>query len=138
MGYRQMKKHDLWEIYLRWQARQSISHIASEERPDRKTVWQYVGKILKLGLAPDAPVMDKQDFYRLIEGQLPAHADRPAPGSEQLAPHRDEIRDLINRGAEPLKPKTAFLVVSRKYALTTSYRAGRRCTYVLLYGVSNF
>jgi hypothetical protein len=126
MGYRRMKKRDLWEIYRRWQDGQGISHIATGERRDRKTVRQYVGKILELGLAADAPVMDEQDFYRLVEGQLPARTDRPAPGSEQLVPHRDEIRDLINHDKEPLKPKTAFLVVSRKYSLTVSYATFKR------------
>ncbi len=38
MGYRRMKKRDLWEIYRRWQAGQSLSHIAANERRDRKTV----------------------------------------------------------------------------------------------------
>jgi hypothetical protein len=38
MGYRRMKKNDLWEIYRRWQAGQSFSHIAVNERRDRKTV----------------------------------------------------------------------------------------------------
>ena len=126
MGYRRMKKRDLWEIYRRWQARQSISHIAVGEQRDRKTIRQYSERFFELGLKPDAPVVDEQDFYRLVEGLLPAHTDRPAPGSEQLFGHRDEIRDLINREKEPLKPKTAFLVVSRKYALRVSYATFKR------------
>ena len=42
MGYRRMKKRDLWEIYRRWQAGQAISHIAAGEQRDRKTIRQYV------------------------------------------------------------------------------------------------
>jgi hypothetical protein len=38
MGYRRMKKRDLWEIYRRLQAGQSLSHIVVNARRDRKTV----------------------------------------------------------------------------------------------------
>ena len=126
MGYRRMQKRDLWEIYRRWQTGQAISHIAAGERRDRKTIRQYVEGFAELGLTPDAPAVDEQDFYRLVEGLLPAYGDRPAPGSEQLVPYRDELRDLINHDKEPLKPKTAFLVVSRKYSLTVSYATFKR------------
>jgi hypothetical protein len=40
MSYRAMNKRDLWEIYRRWQSRQSLSQIASGEGRDRKTVRQ--------------------------------------------------------------------------------------------------
>jgi len=126
MGYRRMNKRDLWEIYRRWQAGQAISHIAVGERRDRKTIRQYVEGFLELGLKPEGPDMDQQDFYRLVEGILPAKTERPAPGSEQLVLYRDELRALINHEKEPLKPKTAFLVVSRKYELTASYATFKR------------
>lgn len=126
MGYRRMKKRDLWEIYRRWQAGQGISHIAAGERRDRKTVRQYVEGFVELGLKPEPLAVDEQEFYRLCEGLLPARAERPAPGSEQLMPYRDELRALINHEKEPLKPKTAFLVISRKYALTASYATFKR------------
>jgi hypothetical protein len=32
MSYRKMCKRDLWEIYRRWQAGQSLSRIAANER----------------------------------------------------------------------------------------------------------
>jgi hypothetical protein len=126
MGYRRMQKRDLWEIYRRWQAGQAISHIATGERRDRKTIRQYAKGFAELGLTPKASLMDEQGFYRLVEGLLPAHGDRPAPGSEQLVPYRDELRDLINNEKEALKPKTAFLVVSRKHSLSVSYATFKR------------
>jgi hypothetical protein len=52
MGYRRMKKRDLWEIYRRWQAGQSLSHIAVNERRDRKTVRYYLERFGNLDLAP--------------------------------------------------------------------------------------
>jgi len=126
MGYRRMKKRDLWEIYRRWQDGQAISHIAAGEQRDRKTIRQYVEGFVELGLKPDAPAMSEQDFYHLVEGMLPARNERPAPGSDQLIPYREELREMINHDKEPLKPKTAFLVVSRKYELTVSYATFKR------------
>jgi hypothetical protein len=42
MGYRAIHKRDLWEIYRRWQSRQTLSQIASYEGRDRKTVREYL------------------------------------------------------------------------------------------------
>ena len=110
MGYRRMKKRDLWEIYRRWQAGQSLSHIAVNERRDRKTVRYYLQGFENLGLAPSGTSMDDQHFYQIVQNLLPTRNERPAPGSEQLLPHVDELRELINRSKEALKPKTALIV----------------------------
>ena len=57
MSYRKMCKRDLWEIYRRWQAGQSLSRIAANERRDRKSVRQYLEGFEKLGLvAGQAPL----------------------------------------------------------------------------------
>ena len=111
MSYRKMRKKDLWEIYRRWQAGQSVSRIAANERRDRKTVRQYLEGFEKLGLAAGQVRVDSQRFYRMVESLLPAHTERPSPGAEQLLRHEEELRELINRKKEPLKPKTAFEVV---------------------------
>ena len=126
MGYRRMKKRDLWEIYRRWQAGQSLSHIAANERRDRKTVRYYLQGFGNLGLAPSGTSMDDQQFYQVVQNLLPTRNERPAPGSEQLLPHVDELRELINRSKEALKPKTAFLVVRTKYELSVSYATFKR------------
>ena len=126
MGYRRMKKRDLWEIYRRWQAGQSLSHIAANERRDRKTVRYYVEGFEGLGLAPFGAGVDEQGFYQIVVKLLPKRNERPAPGSEQLLPHVEELRDLINRAQEALKPKTAFLVVCKKYELSVSYATFKR------------
>ena len=126
MGYRKMKKRDLWEIYRRWQAGQAISHIATSERRDRKTVRHYVGGFEELGLEPSGAFMDDQRFYQVVENLLPTRNERAAPGSDQLLAHVDELRELINRAREALKPKTAFLVVRTKYELSVSYATFKR------------
>jgi len=134
MGYRRMKKRDLWEIYRRWQAGQALSHIAVSERRDRKTIRQYVEGFAGLGLAPSGAPVDEQGFYRAVENLLPARSERPTPGSEQLLPHVEELRELINRAKEALKPKTAFLVVRTKYELSVSYATFKR--FARLQGLS--
>ena len=126
MGYRKMRKRDLWEIYRRWQAGQAVSHIAVNERRDRKTVRHYVEGFQELGLESSGAVVDEQRFYQVIESLLPARTERPSPGSEQLLAHGEELRELINRKKEPLKPKTAFLVVRTKYELAVSYATFKR------------
>jgi len=126
MGYRRMKKRDLWDIYRRWQAGQSVSHITTGERCDRKTVQHYVEGFEELGLEPSGAAIDEQHFYQAVENLLLTRTKRPMPGSEQLLPYSDELRDLINRAKEPLKPKTAFLVVRTKYQLAVSYATFKR------------
>jgi len=126
MSYRKMRKRDLWEIYRRWQAGQSVSRIAANERRDRKTVRLYLEGFGELGLAAGEVPVDPQRFYGMVESLLPAHTERPSPGSEQLLPHKEELRELINRKKEPLKPKTAFTVVKTKYKLTVSYETFKR------------
>jgi len=126
MSYRKMRKQDLWEIYRRWQAGQTLSRIAANERRDRKTVRQYLEGFEKLGLTAGQATVGRQRFYGIVESLLPAHTHRPSPGCEQLLRHKDELRDLINRKKEPLKPKTAFKVVRTKYKLEVSYETFKR------------
>jgi hypothetical protein len=126
MSYRKMRKQDLWEIYRRWQAGQSLSRIAANERRDRKTVRQYLEGFQKLGLVAGEVPAERQRFYGIVERLLPARTERPSPGCEQLLRHKEELRDLINREKEPLKPKTAFKVVKTKYKPKVSYETFKR------------
>jgi transposase len=126
MSYRKMRKRDLWEIYRRWQAGQSVSRIAANERRDRKTVRLYLGGLEELGLAAGQVPVDPQRFYEMVESLLPVRTQRPSPGSEQLRRHTEELRELINRTKEPLKPKSAFEVVKTKHTLAVSYETFKR------------
>ena len=126
MSYRRMKKRDLWKIYRRWQEGQSVSHIATNERRDRKTIRNYLQAFGRLGLAPSATSMKEQQFYVEVQKLLPARKEPSAPRNHQLLPHVDELRKLINRANEPLKPKTAFLMVRTKYELSVSYATFKR------------
>lgn len=126
MGYHAMGKRDLWEIYRRWQVGQSLSEIARTERRDRKTVREYLKEFAAVGLEQDSPVVLQQRFYELLDGTVPAKVQRFSAAREQLGGHEGELRELINREKEPLKPKTAFLVVKGKYELEASYETFKR------------
>ena len=126
MSYRAMNKRDLWEIYRRWQSRQTLSQIASNEGRDRKTVRQYLKRFAAVGLKQSGAAVEQQRFYELVGATLPARAVRRGPTWERLCHHADELRELINRGKEPLKPKTAFLVINSKYELGVSYETFKR------------
>jgi transposase len=121
-----MNKRDLWEIYRRWQSRQTLSQIACYEGRDRKTVRQYLRRFAAVGLNQSGAAVEQQRFYELVGATLPARVLRRGPTWEQLCQHADELRELINRGTEPLKPKTAFLVINSKYELGASYETFKR------------
>ena len=126
MGYRAMHKRDLWEIYRRWQSRQTLSQIASYEGRDRKTVREYLKRFAAAGLKPTGTSVERQQFYEMVEATLQARAVNHGPTWGKLSEHTDELRELINRGKEPLKPKTAFLVINSKYELGASYETFKR------------
>ena len=126
MGYRRMRKRDLWEIYRRRQAGQSVSRIAANEGRDRKTVRVYLEGLATLGLERSEAAVEQQRFFQMVEGLLPGQTERPAPGVEQLTPYVQELRALINDKREPLKPKTAFLVVRARHDLAVSYETFKR------------
>lgn len=121
-----MTKRDLWEIHRRWQNRQTLSRIAIGEGRDRKTVREYLRRFIAVGLAPGGPAVEQQYFYELVQVTLPTRAVRRGPSWGRLDEHAEELRELIHRGKEPLKPKTAFLVIKSKYELETSYETFKR------------
>jgi len=100
----------------------------SERARDRKTVRQYLEGFERLGLVAGQAPVERQRFYGIVESLLPARTQRPSPGGEQLLRYKEELRELINRNREPLKPKTAFTVVKSKYKLKVSYETFKRVT----------
>ena len=128
MGYRRMTRRDLWEIYRRWRAGQSVSRIVVSEQRDRKTVRAYVLEFSKLGLDAESAPLERQRFYELVQQLLQGMNRRAAPATDELLEHRDELSQLINRKKDPLKPKTAFEVLKIKHELLGSYETFKRVT----------
>jgi transposase len=121
-----MRKRELWEIYRRWQAGQSLSQIAIGEGCDRKTVREYLKRFAAAGLDLAGTTVEQQQFYQMVGATLRARAVNHGPSWGKLSEHTDELRELINRSKEPLKPKTAFLVINSKYELGASYETFKR------------
>ena len=118
MGYRRMTLQDLKTIYRRWHDGQSISKIEAAEGITRKTVRKYI-QIFQTGNW-DNPT-DSQ-FADLLTP--PSRSNRT---TNELEPLIEEIRTYINGNktlsAQPMKPKTAFLVIQEKYGLSISYES---------------
>lgn len=121
MGYRRMNIHDLHSIYRRWKRNQSIQEISHAEGFDRKTIRVYMRKFESIPelYAPDIAA-DEVDT-KLFE-LLPANK-RSSPVRDGFQDHLQEIIDLLTDKEEPVKPKTAFKIIKRKYGLSGSYES---------------
>jgi transposase len=126
MGYRAMARRALWEIYRRWVDGQSVSGIAREEGWDRKTVRLYLKGLAAAGLERRGPAVAQQRFSEIVGAAMPKQPARRSPVRDHLGEHLEELRALIQRDQEPLKPKSAFLVVNEKYELQVSYETFKR------------
>jgi transposase len=122
MGYKRMEKEDLYEIHRRWRAQHSISRIAGALGLDRKTVRQYIQRFLEVGLEQDGPEAAKKVLYELLAQILPS-TERSKPAWQELSRFEQEIRELVQDKKEPVKPKTAYLILRRKHSLKASYES---------------
>jgi len=119
MGYKRMEREDLYEIHRRWRAQHSISRIAGALGLDRKTVRQYIQRFLDVGLQQDGPEAAKEALYELFAQILPT-TERRKPAWQELSKFEQEIRELVQDDKEPVKPKTAYLIVEALAALAKS------------------
>jgi transposase len=121
-----MDNRGLWDIYRRWCAGQTISGIAENEGRDRKTVREYIAGLESVGLSCEGALIEQQQFFQKVKKLLPGKNDRGAPVRGELLLYKDELREMINRKEDPLKPKSAFLVVKQKHKLDASYETFKR------------
>lgn len=121
MGYRRMNIHDLQALYRRWQSGQSIQSISQAEGYDRKTIRTYVQKFTE---DPElcSGKLGTDELSRRLFALLPVNK-RSSPVQDELQNHLQEIIDLLTDKDEPVKPKTAFKIIKRKYRLSGSYES---------------
>jgi transposase len=117
-----MEKEDLLGIHRRWYAEHSISSIAAGLGMDRKTVRQYIEKFLAAGLQQGGPEANKEALCTVFEQILPC-TERAKPVWKELEGHEDEIRQLVHDEKEPVKPKSAYLILKHKYRINASYES---------------
>jgi len=120
MGYRYVTIDNLKSIFRRWHAGQSLSEIKRTESFDRNTIRNYIGLFEAAGYSPGCELPENQALIVSLQTMLPLR-QRNRSVRQVLDSHRDEISNLISRKEEPVKPKTAFLVVKEKYGLEVSY-----------------
>lgn len=120
MGYRRMKIEDLKSIFRRWHKSQSITLISRAENRDRKTVRQYVMEFKKAGYKPGCKIPQPAELTAFLKSLLPK-TNRKNTVSDILKMHLEEIKALINDPKEPVKTKTAWLILKQKYQIPGSY-----------------
>ena len=120
MGYRKMTPEDLYEIFRRWHAGQTIARIAKTESCTPKTIRKYINQLLKVGYTRNGECPDRVVFSVMVEKILPAN-ERMKSATAQLAVHGEELQKLIHDPKEPVKPKTAFEIIQQKYRIRCSY-----------------
>jgi hypothetical protein len=89
---------------------------------DRKTIRQYLEKFTGEGLDQSGEIPDKEALGELFDRILPT-TERVKPAQVELNPYTEEIKNLIQDKQEPVKPKTAYEILRRKYALRVSYES---------------
>ena len=132
MGYRRMDKHVLSSIFRRWMSGQSINNIHHMEGFDRKTIRDYIRVFEAKGYRPGQQIADTDVLDGVLEGLLPKN-NRGRNKRDLLTPYREELIRLVNPAPraegteqpsdrpEPVKPKTAYLILVEKYSLKVSY-----------------
>ena len=123
MGYRRMTITDLKDIYRRLRKQQSIRLISNATGFDRKTVRVYRDAMMARGFltgtSPESDDVLAQSLFSLLPSN---EKDSPIQGrfSKNI---RTKSSTSITRREDPLKPKTAFLVIKQKYELFGSYES---------------
>lgn len=140
MGYRRMNINDLKDIYRRLEGSQSIRLISDATGFDRKTIRLYRDAMTACGILTGQIPESDEALSHVLFSLLPAN-ERSSPIQDDFKNHQDEIIELITRTENPLKPKTAFLVIKQKYKLAGSYESFKvftRKTNLLIPGTCTF
>ncbi len=123
MGYRFMNEQDYYDIYRRWKEGQSISEISEQESRDRKTVRQAIRNILGKGIKKSDGLINREEFF--LKYSFVGSSKSPNL-TNVLEAYKEELSGLIKNPTEPMKPKTAFEVVSTRHNLKVSYTSFKR------------
>lgn len=122
MGYRRMNINDLRDIYRRLRCEQSIRLISDATGFDRKTIRTYRDQMAAADLLGDSSPESEDELATTLFEMLPSN-DRSSPVQDNFMKHKDEIVRLVNRKEDPLKPKSAFIVMKGKYDIPGSYES---------------
>ncbi len=125
MGYKPMKVQDVYDIFRRYHAGETISDIEHVEKRDRKTIRFYIKKLESLGFTKDKPFPEKENFCKTITTILPKII-RPKKLYNELEQLQEEILELIHDEKEPILPKTTYKILKKQKKLNCSYPTFKR------------
>jgi transposase len=129
MAFKEVFVVTIWEILRRWADDQPVTTIATAVDRDRKTVRAYIALARSLGLGrADIVPERKEELLPRLDEAARRRVHAKATSQILLEPYVDEILQLINAPQDPLRPKTAFEVIARRYDLTgkVSYSSFKR------------
>jgi hypothetical protein len=129
MSFKWIGEMDIYEIIRRWHNGQTISHIAQTLGYDRKTVRKYIRQLTKNELSPEKQLPPKEAVIKHIQTVCALEIKRRSRTAQQrLEPFLDEIKELVNKKTDVLKPKSVFEVICEKYHLDgqVSYSSFKR------------
>lgn len=119
MGYNKITTMDISEIKRRKEKGENISSIAKSLDYDRKTIRKYL-KVIE-----EHPGSEPDVLITLLNSEP---IGRPKDKQSLFEPFKEEIKFLITKGNDRLKPKSAFEVICLKHDLTgkVSYSSFKR------------
>ena len=117
---------DVTEIIRRWQSGQSIRAIKRGTGYDRETIGKYINIAVSRGVKKDS-LLTSAELKEIISTELP-EAIHKAEKTDILEKHEEEFKQLVTDKNNPLKPKSAFEVLSERYEFSTyvSYTTFKR------------
>jgi len=129
MAFKEVPIVTIWESLRRWADHQPLTAIAASVGCDRKTVRSYIELARTMGLNREDFVPErKEELLPRLQEAVSRRIHAKATSQILLEPHVEEILALINDHENPLKPKTAFHVIARRYELIgkVSYSSFKR------------
>jgi transposase len=124
MAYQRIIKVEILEVLRRYFSGQNISQISETTGFDRKTVRKYVEEVKEKGIVE----FDKEKILEIIGEITSKLSGRPQKSITTLKNYEGEISRLINDTDNPLKPKSAFEVITEQHELQgkVSYSSFKR------------
>jgi len=124
---------DITEIIRRWQSGQSIRLIKRETGYDRQTIGKYINLAISKGLKKETS-LTTEDIRDIFADSFVSN--QKTDKTDILEKYSEEFRELVTNKENPLKPKSAFEVLSERYEFSSlvSYSTFKR--FAKNYGIT--
>ena len=134
MANRRKTIMDITEIIRRWQSGQSIRAIKAETGYDRQTIGKYIRVGISKGISKEIK-LSADEINTLF---LSEHNNKQNRSEKNilLENYLEEFKRLVTQKNNPLKPKSAFEVITENHDLTSkvSYTSFKR--FAKAYGIT--